>query len=131
MTAHHDPMDDQFAEREVGQETIDSYVASRTGHDDHGDTTVVLGRTLPFPLYTVVFFVLGLLTIIEVVLGNLEGGLRIPLLLGLALVKAYLVVYYYMHLKTDSRLFALVLLVPIVVAVISMIFLLMSPQGNY
>ncbi len=131
MTDNHDPMDDQFAHREEGQGVTESFIASRTGHDDHGETTVVFGRTLPFPLYTVVFLFLGIPTIFEVLLGSLDGSFRIPLLLGLAAVKAYLVVYYYMHLKTDSRVFALALIVPLFVAMVSMIFLLMSPPGNY
>lgn len=104
--------------------------ATHETHDEHSDTTVVFGRLLPFPLYTVVFFALGILTIIEVVIGSLDGGLKIPLLLGIAGVKAYLVVYFYMHLKTDSRIFALVLLVPLFVALVSMLFVLMTPHSG-
>lgn len=100
-------------------------------HAEHAETTVVFGRELPFPLFTVVFLALGILTIVEVLLGSMEGGLRIPLLLGLAGVKAYLVVYFYMHLKSDSRIFALVLLVPLFVALVSMLFVLITPHSGY
>ena len=46
-------------------------------------------------------------------------------------MKAFLVVYFYMHLKTDSRMFAIALGIPVFVAVISLVFVLMSPPGNY
>lgn len=132
MTDVHDHQDDsEYAHREIDQNVKDSFVASRTGHDDHGDVTVVLGREIPLPLYTVVFIALGILTIVEVILGGVEGVLRIPLLLGFAVVKAYLVVYYYMHLKTDSRVFAVVLAVPVFVALVSLLFALVTPPGNY
>jgi cytochrome c oxidase subunit IV len=132
MTDVHDHQDDnEYAHRELDQNTVDSFVASRTGHDDHGDVTVVLGREIPLPLYTVVFLALGILTIIEVLIGGIEGAFRVPLLLGFAVVKAYLVVYYYMHLKTDSRVFAAVLAVPVFVAIVSLLFALVTPPGNY
>lgn len=132
MAEIHDHQDDNdYSHREVDQNTIDSYVASHTGHEDHGDVTVIMGREIPLPLYTVVFLGLGILTVIEVLIGGIEGVLRIPLLLGFAAVKAYLVVYYYMHLKTDSRVFAIVLAVPVFVAIVSMLFALATPPGNY
>ncbi|MBK9123142.1 MAG: cytochrome C oxidase subunit IV family protein [Chloroflexi bacterium] len=101
-------------------------------HAEHAETTVVFGRELPFPLYTVVFLGLGILTIIEVLVAEVfSSGIKIPILLALAAVKAYLVVYYYMHLKTDSRLFAVALIVPLVVALVSMLFVLITPPGSY
>lgn len=132
MIERQDPnAENDFSNREPSESAIESYEASHGGHDDHGDTTVVFGRTLPFPLYTVVFLGLGVLTIIEVLVGGFEGFLRIPLLLGIAVVKMYLVVYYYMHLKTDSRFFAIALIVPVVVAAISMFFVLATPHSGY
>lgn len=132
MTDVHNHQDDtEYAHREIDQNVKDSFVASRTGHDDHGDVTVVFGREIPLPLYTVVFLALGILTIIEVILGGVEGSLRVPLLLAFAAVKAFLVVYFYMHLKTDSRIFAVVLAVPVFVAVVSLLFALVTPPGSY
>jgi caa(3)-type oxidase subunit IV len=97
-------------------------------HDD--DTTVVMGRELPFPIYTVVYGALALLTIIEVGLSQLPHGfLTIPLLLLIALFKAGLVVWFYMHLKTDSRIFAITLLLPVVMVVIATLFLMIVPTG--
>lgn len=101
-------------------------------HSDHSDSTVIFGRTLPFPLYTVIFMILGVLTLLEVLVAEIfTSGIKIPLLLGMAFAKAVLVVVFYMHLKTDSRFFALALLVPSLIAIISMMFVLGTPPGNY
>ena len=90
------------------------------GHDAFlSDTTVVLGReiTITGGLYTVVFILLAVATVLEIIIGGLpEGVLLIPLLLAFAVIKATLVVMYYMHLKTDSRLFTWVLIVPLLIA---------------
>lgn len=101
-------------------------------HPEHAETTVLFGRELPYPLYTVVFFGLGILTISEVLVAEVfGGGIRVPILLALAAVKAYLVIYNYMHLKTDSRMFAIALLLPLFVALVSMMFVLITPPGSY
>ena len=47
----------------------------------------------------------------------------------LAVVKAGLVVYFYMHLNKDSRLFAVALLVPTVMVALATLFLLIVPSG--
>jgi caa(3)-type oxidase subunit IV len=97
-------------------------------HDD--DTTVVFGRTLPFPIYTVVYGALGILTLIEVGLSQLPRGfLTIPIMLTIAFFKAGLVVWFYMHLNTDSRIFALTLIIPVILVVIATLFLMIVPTG--
>jgi cytochrome c oxidase subunit 4 len=102
--------------------------STQAHHDD--DKTIVMGRELPFPIYTVVYGALALLTIIEVGLSQLPHGfLTIPLLLLIALFKAGLVVWFYMHLKTDSRIFAITLLLPVVMVVIATLFLMIVPTG--
>ncbi len=96
------------------------------------DTTVLFGRTLNFPIYTVVFFALGALTIIEVLLAEILSGvevIKIPVLLSIATIKAALVVIFYMHLNTDSRVFAVTFIVPVVIALLSVLFLLGIPTG--
>lgn len=106
--------------------------AEALAHDAHGETTVILGRELPFPIYTVVFIGLAILTLIEVILAELiYGDIKIPILVAIAVAKAYLVVYYYMHLNTDSRIFALTLALPVGIALLSALFLLAVPPGNY
>lgn len=96
-----------------------------------GDTTVVFGRTIPLPVYTVVFITLGVLTVFELVLAEVlpRGGLTIPLMLLASLAKAALVVWFYMHLNSDSRVFALTLLIPVLMVLIATGFLMIVPIG--
>jgi len=105
-------------------------------HDAHAETlaptTKILGITLPMPLYTTVFMILGVLTIIEVLLAEaIDSDIKIPLLLGIAVAKGTLVVMFYMHLKTDSRAFALAFLIPLGLAILSTLFLIAVPTGGY
>jgi len=98
------------------------------------DTTTVLGRevTVPGGIYTVVFGLLAVATVLEIFIGGLpEGALLIPLLLAFAVIKAALVVMYYMHLKTDSRLFTWVLLLPLLIALAAMLYRLAAPPFGY
>ncbi len=100
----------------------------------HSDTVDIMGRkiTVPGGIYTVVFGALGVATIVEVLLSELPRGfLTIPVMLSLALVKAILVVMYYMHLRSDSRIFTAVLLLPVLVALASMLFLFAVPMTGY
>jgi caa(3)-type oxidase subunit IV len=108
-------------------------------HDDlHAaflsDTTTVMGRTVTVPggIYTVVFGFLAVATIVEVLIGSLPSGiLLIPLLLAIAVVKAGLVVAYYMHLRVDPRLFLYVLIVPLVLALLATLYLMAVPSTGY
>jgi caa(3)-type oxidase subunit IV len=99
----------------------------------HGDVTVFMGKEYAIPIYTSVFIALGVLTVIEVLIAEIiRSDIKIPLLLGIALAKAFLVVLFYMHLKTDSRVFALTLAVPLGVGILSVLFLLAVPAtGGY
>jgi caa(3)-type oxidase subunit IV len=76
--------------------------------------------------YGVVFAVLAIFTGLEIVVGylaTLPTGIKVTLLIFLAIVKVSLVLLFFMHLKNDSRIFALpfalgvVLAVPIVLAI--------------
>lgn len=58
------------------------------------------------PNYFLVLIFLVVFTAIEIGVSYLNGGIKIPLLLLLAGVKAGLVILYFMHLKFDSRVFA-------------------------
>ena len=59
------------------------------------------------PKYLLVFLALAVLTMMELGVVYLPEQLRPVLLLSLSFIKATLVVLYFMHLKTDSRWFAL------------------------
>jgi caa(3)-type oxidase subunit IV len=66
------------------------------------------------PKYLYVFLALAILTLLELGVMYLPEHLHPVLLLTLSFVKAALVVLYFMHLKTDSRWFAFIFLVPFV-----------------
>ncbi len=98
-----------------------------------GDTTTVFGRVLPFNLYDVVFGSLAILTVIEVITGTLlpHMWLTIAVLLAIAIVKAFHVVWFYMHLSMDNRIFWLTLLLPLFIAVMGLLYLIAVPPVAY
>jgi len=112
-------------------------------HDDgvnhevhhHADDVInIFGRTysIPVPLYTFVFLVLGFVTLVEVMLAEvISSDIRIIPLLFLSAIKAFLVIYYYMHLNVDSRVFAIILLLAIGIAGLSALFLVSVPSFGY
>jgi cytochrome c oxidase subunit 4 len=64
------------------------------------------------PKYLLVFLALAIMTMMELGVYYLPSYLHPVLLLTLSFIKATLVVLYFMHLKTDSRWFAFIFLVP-------------------
>lgn len=99
-------------------------------HDD--DYTVILGMKLPIPVYTTVFIVLGVMTLFEVLVAETDlfaESVNIVLLLGIASVKALLVMWFYMHLRTDSRFFAVALGLPLFMSIVAIVYLLGVPVG--
>lgn len=134
---HTPPVEAFEAGKEAIVDAIESVPAAPASAEEAeaphtSDVTEIFGFTIPYPVYTVVFGVLGVLTVLEVLVGTgSEGFLRIPLLVGLAGVKAVLVVLYYMHLKTDSRAYRWTLLVPLVIALAAVIWLLIVPPVAY
>jgi caa(3)-type oxidase subunit IV len=78
----------------------------------------------PHPNYLAIFGWLTLFTIIEIMLSFIPGSLmpdavRIGALIGIAVIKATLVVLYYMHLRYDSKWYALILIVGIAFAMLA------------
>jgi len=105
--------------------------AHTSAHDDHSKT-VLFGRVLPYPIYTVVFGALAVLTICEIIIAELpDGFLTVPLLVALSLTKAVLVVMFYMHLRQDSRIFTATLLIPVLMALVAVLFLIAVPSTGY
>ncbi len=115
--------------------------------DHHSNTVQLLGReiTVEGGVYTVVFGGLAVLTVIEVVSAEFLNGaihdapdaaaalqaIKAILLLGIAIIKSSLVIWFYMHLKTESRLIAIVILLPLLIAGLSIMFLLAIPPSGY
>jgi cytochrome c oxidase subunit IV len=64
--------------------------------------------------YGGVFLLLALVTALEVWLGSVGvvRAVRTVLFLALSLFKASMVAAYYMHLRSDSRLYAYILITP-------------------
>jgi caa(3)-type oxidase subunit IV len=120
-----------MAEEYATVEEMTDAVAHQETHES--DTVTLMGRSITIygGIYTVVFIGLGILTLIEVALGSIGVNWTIPLLLAVALTKAALVVSYYMHLRTDSRVFLLTLLIPVGVALLSLLYLLAVPPTGY
>jgi cytochrome c oxidase subunit 4 len=69
--------------------------------------------------YWLVYLVLALITALEIWITTLglAQGLQTPILLALSLLKASLVAAFYMHLRSDSRLYLLVFLLPVLMVV--------------
>jgi cytochrome c oxidase subunit 4 len=65
--------------------------------------------------YVIVFGWLTLLTILEVLTAaiGLDESIRVPVLIVIAIIKALLVVLFYMHLLYDSKWYWIILIVPI------------------
>src|SRR5258708_5996608 len=65
-------------------------------------------------LYFTILIVLAMMTLIELLVTYLPSFVKIPLLLVLALTKAWLVVQFYMHLRYDNKIFTWTLMIPVV-----------------
>lgn len=100
---------------------------------DHSDKTVVFGTTINAPVYTVIFGALGLLTLFELAIAELlpRNIVTTTLLVAASITKAVLVVLFYMHLKDDNPLYALALIIPLGIGLLSSIFLLAVPVTGY
>lgn len=118
-------------EQAVAVEAVES-------HDEHSDhhytDEVVLPYfgsigTMPGGIYTFIFAVLAAITLLEVLITVVlpDNGFTIALLALLSLSKAYLVVMFYMHLNEDNPLFRLVIILPLIIVLLSTLFLLGVP----
>jgi cytochrome c oxidase subunit IV len=110
-----------------------------TQHDDdsnhhaHNDEVVLpfLNRrfTIYGGVYTFIFGVLAVLTLIEAALTFLpENVFIVVVLVLLSLTKAYLVVMFYMHLNTDNKLFRWTLIFPLIIVILSVAYLIFIPR---
>jgi len=101
-------------------------------HHDEEFIVPILGNVGAWPggVYTFIFVVLAVLTAIEVSLTFLpESAAIIVLLVALSLTKAYLVVMFYMHLRTDNPMFRFTILVPLGLVIVSIVYLIFIPSG--
>ena len=64
-------------------------------------------------VYFTVFLALAALTVTELLVTYLQI-VKLPLLIGLAITKAWLVVQFYMHLRYDDKFLSRTILIPTV-----------------
>jgi caa(3)-type oxidase subunit IV len=79
------------------------------------------GRSISRLTYAVVFLILAVITVVEVMLSSglgISQDLRNVLFALFSLSKAALVAAFYMHLKTDSRIYLYVFLVPVLLLIV-------------
>ena len=121
--------------------------AMRHESEHHSNTVHLLGReiTVEGGVYTVVFGGLAVLTVIEVLSAEFLKGaihdapdaaatlqaIKAVLLLGIAIIKSSLVIWFYMHLSSEKPLIAVVILLPLLIAGLSIMYLLAIPPSGY
>ncbi len=78
--------------------------------------------------YIIIFFVLAILTAIEIAIPEYvkNYGLKASSLTLLAVGKAAIVAYYYMHLKEESKWMKFIALIPLSAAVYAGVLILES-----
>jgi caa(3)-type oxidase subunit IV len=80
-------------------------------------------------IYTFIFGVLAVLTLIETALTFIpENAFIVTILVVLSLIKAYLVCMYYMHLKDDNPLYRFTLIIPLIIVILSVAYLIFVPR---
>ncbi|MCA0454446.1 MAG: cytochrome C oxidase subunit IV family protein [Chloroflexi bacterium] len=116
---------------EVTHDT-ETHIVDAHEQEHYDEKFSFVGRTFNVPTYTGVFALLGGLTVIEVLLSRLEHSSIITIImLALAVFKAGLVVWFYMHLNKDNRIFLATLLIPVVLVILAVLFLSIVPVGGY
>ena len=82
-------------------------------------------QTAKRPNYLFVFIALAGFTLIETLVSYVQqAAIKLPTLIALSVVKAVLVLLYFMHLKFDSKLFSYlfiagcVLAIPLILAMV-------------
>jgi len=84
--------------------------------------------------YLGIFILLAMLTLIETLASYLQqAAIKFPLLIALSLVKAVLVLLYFMHLKFDSRIFSYLFIAGCVLSIplIIVMMIVMPIIANY
>lgn len=67
--------------------------------------------------YLLVFAGLAILTLLEVAVSYINSDLKVPLLVLLSVLKALLVILFFMHLRYDSRWYAFIFFGPLVLVI--------------
>ena len=74
--------------------------------------------------YLIVFFVLGILTLIEIwIAGNASGDMKVWTLITLAFAKAACVATFYMHLKSERNWLRLIAILPAITGIFAYVLI--------
>ncbi|MGB7342372.1 MAG: cytochrome C oxidase subunit IV family protein [Phototrophicaceae bacterium] len=118
-------------------EIVNDFVEPQAAHTHHYTDEVVLPYfgsigSMPGGIYTFIFIVLGIITLVEVLITEAlpDNAVTITLLVVLSLAKAYLVMMYYMHLNNDNPLYRLVVILPLLIVLLSTLYLIGAPAGS-
>lgn len=78
--------------------------------------------------YVIVFIALTLLTVLEIAIPDLKiaYNLKAISLVGLAIGKAFIVAYFYMHLKDEKKWLKFIAALPISAAIFAIVVILES-----
>jgi cytochrome c oxidase subunit IV len=86
------------------------------------DSTQSSSTRKPLFSYTLIFFVLAAITLVELLLSNrpitLTRSLLNTLFIAFSLGKAALIAAFFMHLRSDNRFYTLILLIPVVLLLV-------------
>jgi cytochrome c oxidase subunit 4 len=99
--------DEQFIETNAAQE-------ASFEHTDHTRT------------YIMVFFALAVLTALELIVTLIRGIPHAPILLTMSVAKALMVIFFFMHLRWDSRWFSFIFFAPFLLVVPMIIVMLLG-----
>ncbi|MFD3164712.1 cytochrome C oxidase subunit IV family protein [Herpetosiphon sp. NSE202] len=105
------------------------------GHDEHASIEHEAHHSHA-KLYVIIFFVLLVMTGIEIAIPIINKAeivvkqVEVALLLGLMTIKGAIVMMFYMHLKGDRRMFGTLFVFPIVCVLLMMLgfFALFQPE---
>lgn len=104
---------------------VKTYQAHTDDHDDHGGS---------LKLYWGIALVLLIATLVEVGLSYalqeiwpVSGGVLGGTMMGIALVKAMLVIMYYMHLKYEPKILWVIFAIPFFLVTLLVIVLFSQP----
>ena len=87
-------------------------------------------ETAKRPNYLFIFIALAVFTLIETLVSYVQqAAIKVPTLIVLSVVKALLVLLYFMHLKFDSRLFSYLFVAGCILSIpLILVIVIVMPQ---